>query len=91
MTYVYDLEIYKNYMCAGFMSSTGNRVKLFEAFNRAFTHIEIKRIKRLKFYGTNHEDSNPSFQECNALLCPELFRCKNSRLSNENLRTAKFI
>lgn len=46
--YMYDIESYKNYMCVGFMSDTGNRIKLFESFDKPFSKLQIQRIKRLK-------------------------------------------
>lgn len=45
--YVYDIEVYPNYMCVGFMSDCGNRIKQFESFDKSLKPIVIKRIKRL--------------------------------------------
>ena len=45
--YVYDIEVYPNYMSVGFMSTITKRVKLFEAYEKPFSSIQIKRMKRL--------------------------------------------
>lgn len=47
MRYVYDIEVYPNYMLVGFMTVDGKRVKQYAATNREFNDNEIKKIDRL--------------------------------------------
>jgi len=45
--YVYDVEVYPNYMSIGFMSVKTKRVKQFWTKESAFSSADIKRIKRV--------------------------------------------
>lgn len=59
--WVYDIEVYPNYMLVGFMSTVTKRTKLFQTFDQ-FTDIQIKRMRRLmgsdlvSFNGKSYDD-----------------------------------
>lgn len=59
--WVYDIEVYPNYMLVGFMSTVTKRTKLFETFDQ-FSDIQIKRMRRLmssnlvSFNGKSYDD-----------------------------------